>query len=253
MCSVAEQKTTSLVNVDKDRYQKLVLIETQNKNLAHDVTKQKELLETLTSVTQTVPATIEKLSMANANEFQKIEILPSNLHDANRREEDTQSGSLLLARTSASGSADHVIYYERNKQKKIEDGTYKPPPPPPPKKSTKKSSFSFSDWKKSSLSRPDPDLFEQMRKKMTPLQQENIYLDHEEFIMFSSGGSIEEAEDWWKREIVPGKTAQEGIMNYLDCKLTPAWSSYATPRNLLTIRAKVNAKLKEFEAEAAAA
>ncbi|CAH9106438.1 unnamed protein product [Cuscuta europaea] len=91
---------------------------------------------------------------------------------------------------------------------------------------------------KSGLSRPDRVQFEQMRKLMTPLQRENLFMDSDGLVQINHGGSIEEAEMWYGMNILNGKNSAEAVRNYLDCKLAPHWADYQNPRDLASIRAK---------------
>ncbi|CAH9094496.1 unnamed protein product [Cuscuta epithymum] len=95
-----------------------------------------------------------------------------------------------------------------------------------------------------------------MKQKMTPTQQQHLYLDNDGRVKVRYGGSLEEAEYWFKKNVLPGKDVHEGILNYLNCKLPPIWASCQTPGNLSGIRVEVNKELKrlqELEDEAMAA
>ncbi|CAH9083984.1 unnamed protein product [Cuscuta europaea] len=100
---------------------------------------------------------------------------------------------------------------------------------------------------KSGMSRPDRAQFKQMKKLMTPLQQENLFMDIDGLVQINHGGSIQEAEAWWKMKVIPCKNISEAVRNYLDCNLEPHWPEYQKPRNLASIRARVNTELKRID------
>ncbi|CAH9098456.1 unnamed protein product, partial [Cuscuta europaea] len=142
-----------------------------------------------------------------------------------------------------STSVDPAVYFEKARQKRLVVGINRPPPPP--RKGTKKktSNFSFNEWMKSGMSRPDRAHFEQMKKIMTPLQQENLFMDNDGLVQINHGGSIQEVEAWWQMKVIPGRNISEAVRNYLDWKLDSHWSEYQNPRNLASIRDIVNTEL----------
>ncbi|CAH9082835.1 unnamed protein product [Cuscuta europaea] len=127
-------------------------------------------------------------------------------------------------------------------------GCYIPRPPSPQKKGTKKKkALSFKEWRLGGSQVMTKTQFEEMKQKMTSTQQQNLYLDHDGHVKVKHGGSLEEAEFWFHNSIVPGKDIHEGVLNYLDCKLSPVWASYQRTGNLVGIREEVNAELKRLQ------
>ncbi|CAH9106278.1 unnamed protein product [Cuscuta epithymum] len=250
ICKTLKEFDIKLINSGKDRDHKLTLLEATTKDIQSAVGKQKELIEGLASVTQTLPGALETIKDNNATEFSKIGLLLGDLVDAKKGEEIREPARAIRAAEGTSTRAvDPAVYFERARQKRIAAGTQRPPLPR--SKKGKKSTFTLAQWLKSDLAKPDAAQFQEMKKHMTPLQQENLILDRDGTIIINHGGSMQEAEDWWHMKVIPGKDISEAIRNYLDCKLEPAWSECQNPRNLASIRAKVNADLKEIEAKEA--
>ncbi|CAH9100119.1 unnamed protein product [Cuscuta europaea] len=249
LCKEHQEQGLALLKSDRERYQKMVLLEVSTRDLQSAVDKQQSLIEGLASVTQTLPETLDEIRDAQASEFSKIELLLGDLCDA-KKGEDTREGEGTSTRALSirePSSVDPTPYFDATRKKRLAATGTRPPPPPPRSSKKKPSSFSFTDWMKSGLSRPDRVQFEQMRKLMTPLQRENLFMDNDGLVQINHGGSIEEAEMWYGMKILNGKNSAEAVRNYLDCKLAPHWADYQNPRDLASIRAKVNAELERID------
>ncbi|CAH9143250.1 unnamed protein product, partial [Cuscuta epithymum] len=72
ICKTLKEFDIKLINSGKDRDHKLTLLEATTKDIQSAVGKQKELIEGLASVTQTLPGTLEAIKENNATEFSKI-------------------------------------------------------------------------------------------------------------------------------------------------------------------------------------
>ncbi|CAH9095693.1 unnamed protein product [Cuscuta europaea] len=249
LCKEHQEQGLALLKSDKERYQKMVLLEVSTRDLQSAVDNQQSLIEGLASVTQTLPETLDEIRDAQASEFSKIELLLGDLCDAKKgedtREEEGPSTRALSIRDPS--SVDPTPYFDATKKKRLAATGTRPPPPPPRSSKKKTPSFSFNDWMKSGLSRPDRVHFEQMRKLMTPLQRENLFMDSDGLVQINHGGAIQEAEMWYGMKILNGKKSAEAVRNYLDCKLAPHWADYQNPRDLASIRAKVNAELERID------
>ncbi|CAH9065422.1 unnamed protein product [Cuscuta epithymum] len=251
LCKTNKEFALKLINSGKDRDHKLVLLEANTKNIQSAVDKQKELIEGLASVTQTLPGVLETIKENNATEFSKIRLLLGDLVDAKKGEDTREQARATEGPSSRSLSvtpvSDPAIYYERARQKRLAAGIQRPPPPRSKKGKKTASTFTLNQWLNSDLSNPDSAQFSEIKKHMTPLQKENLIQDKDGLIIINHGGSVQEAEEWWRMRVTPGKDISEAIRNYLDCKLETHWSEYQNPRNLATIRARVNEELKKAE------
>ncbi|CAH9093413.1 unnamed protein product [Cuscuta europaea] len=252
MCRAHQEQAQALLSIDRDRYQKMVLLEANNKDIFSAIQKQQGLIEGLTSVTQTLPEAFEQIASTQASEFQKISPMIEDMHDAKRGEEDPQQTRPRSHRTptrepsSAEPTVDPAPYFEAALQKKRAAGI--PRPPSPVKKGIKKKKvFNFTEWRLGGSQRIDRAQFEDMKAKMTPTQQQHLYSDKDGVVRVRYGGSLEEAEEWYKKNIVPGKTIHEGVLSYLDCKLSPIWASYQSSGNLSKIRAEINEELLRLQ------
>ncbi|CAH9085323.1 unnamed protein product [Cuscuta europaea] len=200
MCRAHQEQAQALLSTDRDRYQKMVLLEANNKDIFSAIQKQQGLIEGLTSVTQTLPEALEQIASTQASEFQKISLMIEDLHDAKKGEEDPQQTRPRSHRTptrapsSGEPAVDPAPYFEAALQKKRAAGI--PRPPSPVKKSTKKKKvFNFTEWRLGGSQNIDRAQFEEMKAKMTPTQQQHLYLDKDGVVRVRYGGSLEEAEE----------------------------------------------------------
>ncbi|CAH9114600.1 unnamed protein product [Cuscuta europaea] len=174
----------------------------------------------------------------------------SDLDDAKKGEEDPQQKKKQPPRISAGPSTgvDPAPYFQASIQKKKEVvGMAKHSFSPQRYTSKKKKALNFREWTLGGSKKIDKAQFEEIQQKMTPTQRQNLYLDRDGRIRVRHGGSLEEAEYWYHKRILPRKNIHEGVLNYLDCKVSPIWASYQSSGKLTKIRAEVNEELKRLK------
>ncbi|CAH9099388.1 unnamed protein product [Cuscuta europaea] len=165
LCREHSDQGKKLVAADRERYQKMVLLEASNKDTLSAIQKQQGMIEGLTSVTQTLPEALEQIASTQASEFQKLSLMIGDLDEAKKGEEDPQH---LKPRPTRASPIDPTPYYEATFQKKRPVGI--PRHPSPPKKaSKKKKALSFREWRLGGSQRIDKSQFDDSYSAAEPI------------------------------------------------------------------------------------